>query len=472
MPGVGGFLGPGALNDGAEQLFVWGVLYGILSSVFQPALTVVQQEAWKVMVNEAGHRELTPDELATMVVRGWLDSASAAESAKASGVSNNDFANMVNNRRNPIAPEEAAIAFRRGIIPESNGPLNVDFEHAIQEGNLGNQWGPVIQKLATQIPSPADVLQARLEGQIPAGVDARALYAAVGGALTAPDGLDYFDLMFNTRGSAPTPVEAGVMAKRGKIPWGDGTPGNPTIEGPGAVSFHQAFLEGPWRDKWEPAFKALTDYLPPPRTVVAMLRAGSLTVEQATQYLEEEGLTPDLAAAYVADATKQKVATHKTISEALTLEMFTDKLITEAEAITALEELGYDATEAALLIRTAQARKTLADLNKNITRVSSYFIAHKIEQDTASAMLAQLGVPADRITELLTEWVIDRTANVKILTPAQIATAVDYEVITEPEGLAEIERLGYTPYDAWILLSNRAKGPLPNKPAPGPPPLQ
>jgi hypothetical protein len=87
-------------------------------------------------------------------------------------------------------------------------------------------------------------------------------------------------------------------------------------------------------------------------------------------------------------------------------------------------------------------------------------------------MLAQLGVPADRITELLTEWVIDRTANVKILTPAQIATAVDYEVITEPEGLAEIERLGYTPYDAWILLSNRAKGPLPNKPAPGPPPLQ
>jgi hypothetical protein len=202
------------------------------------------------------------------------------------------------------------------------------------------------------------------------------------------------------------------------------------------------------------------------------VRAGSLTVEQATQYLEEEGLTPDLAAAYVADATKQKVATHKTISEALTLEMFTDKLITEAEAITALEELGYDATEAALLIRTAQARKTLADLNKNITRVSSYFIAHKIEQDTASAMLAQLGVPADRITELLTEWVIDRTANVKILTPAQIATAVDYEVITEPEGLAEIERLGYTPYDAWILLSNRAKGPLPNKPAPGPPPLQ
>jgi hypothetical protein len=195
-------------------------------------------------------------------------------------------------------------------------------------------------------------------------------------------------------------------------------------------------------------------------------------VEQATVLLEKEGLTPELAAAYVADATHAKTAAHKSISESLTLEMFIEQLITEAEATAALEELGYDAAESALLLKTAQARQTKADLDKNVTKIGTYFIAHKIEANTASAQLGQLGVPAARIQTLLTQWGIDRTADVKILTPAQIATAVSYEVITEAEAMAELQRLGYTPYDAWILLSNRAKGALPNKPPPGPPPLQ
>jgi hypothetical protein len=472
LSSIGGVFGSAASNDSARQLFVWGILYGVLSSVFLPVTTEVQQEAWQAAVEGGLHRALTPDELATMVVRGWMDASAAAAEALKSGVDGGDFANMTNNRRNPIPPEEAAVALRRQIIPLDAASDQPSFNNAVKQGNLGDQWGSIIQQLATQIPSPADILQANLEGQIPSGIDPRALYQAVGGALTSTElGVDWFDLMFNTRGSAPTPDEAATMANRGIIPWGTPDRG-PVIQGPGTISFYQAFLEGPWRNKWVEAWEQLAEYLPPPRTVVAMLRSGALTVELATSLLEKEGLTPDLAAAYVADATHAKTAAHKTISESLTLEMFTDKLLTAAEATTALEELGYDATESALLLQTAQARKTLADLNKNISKIGNYYIAHKIESTTASAQLAALGVPADHIQELLTGWGIDRTADVKILTPAQIATAVDYAVITEDEGLAELERLGYTPYDAWILLSNRAKGPLPNKPPQGPPPLQ
>lgn len=465
MPSIGDLFGGGATNDAARQLFVWGVLYGLLSSVFQPVTTEVTQEAWQAAVEGGLHRALTPDELAVMVVRGWKDQTAAAAEALKNGVDGTDFTQMVNNRRNPIPPEEAAIALRRKIIPEDAPPEVPSFNNAIKQGNLGNQWGTVIRQLASVIPTPADILQAVLEGQLPAGADGRELYKQVGGQDVDPNtGFDWYQLMFDTRGSAPTPNEAATMANRQIIPW-DGA-------GPGVLSFQQAFLEGPWRNKWEPAWRKLAQYLPPPRTVVAMLRNGSISVEQATTLLEHEGLTPELAAAYVLDATKTKATAHKTISESLTLEMFTDKLITEAEAMTALQELGYDATEAALLIKTAQARKTLANLNKNITKIGTYFIAHKIEANTAAAQLGQLGVPADQIQDLLVGWGIDRTADVKILTPAQIAAAVQYQVITEDEGLAEIERLGYTPYDAWILLSNRAKGPLPNKPLPGPPPLQ
>lgn len=472
MPGIEDLLGTGATNDSARQLFIWGVLYGLTAAVFQPVTTEVTERVWEATTHTDLKRSLTPDELATMVVRGWADPNYASGQAKRNGAEPTDFQMMVNNRTNPVPPEEAAVAKRRGIIPDTADPDQPSFQNAIKQGNLGNWWGPVVEELAKTIPSPADVLQAYLEGQITDEATARALYVAVGGLdQDTHNNVDWFTLMFNTRGSAPTPSEAATMANRGIIPWG--TPDRPpVISGPGTTSFYQAFLEGPWRNKWVSAWEQLAEYLPPPRTVVTMLRGGSLTVEQATTLLEKEGLTPDLAAAYVADATKQKTSTHKTISEALTLEMYTDKLITEAEAITALEELGYDATESALLIKTAQARKTLTDLNKNIAKIGNYFMAHKIEANTASAQLGQLGVPPDRITELLTEWNIDRTANVKILSPAQIETAVHYEVITIDEGLGELERLGYTPYDAWILLSNRAHGPLPNQPPPGPPPVQ
>lgn len=465
MATLSDLFGSAATNDSARQLFVWGILYGLTSGVFLPVVTEVQQEAWEAAVEANLHRALTPDELATMVVRGWITEGTGEAEAAKSGVAQNDFATMVANRRNPIPPEEAAVALRRKIIPLDAPADQPSFNNAIRQGNLGDQWGPVIQQLATTIPTPADILQAVLEGQLPAGADGRTIYKQVGGQDVDPNtGLDWYQLMFDTRGSAPTPIEAGTMANRGIIPW--------TGTGPTATTFEQAFLEGPWRNKWLDAFRAVVEYLPPPRTVVAMLRSGALTVAQATVLLEHEGLTSDLAAAYVADATHAKTAAHKTISESLTLKMFTDGVIDQAQATTALGELGYDATEAALLITTATAEKTLAELNKNIAKIGAYYIAHKIEASTAQSQLGQLGVPANRIQELLVGWGIDRTADVKILTPAQIATAVSYRVITEDQAMGELTRLGYTPYDAWILLSNRAKGPLPNQPPPGAPPLQ
>src|ERR1700756_4660314 len=208
-------LGSAASNDSARQLFVWGVLYGLISSVFLPVTTEIQQEAWQLAVEANLHRALTPDELAVQVVRGWRDQGNAESEAVKSGVAQNDFASMVATRRNPIPPEEAAVALRRGIIPQTDVPANPSFENAIKQGNLGDQWGPVIQQLAKTIPTPADVLQAYLEGQISDEATARALYTAVGGLdVDAHNNVDWFDLMFHTRGSAPTPVEALTMLNR------------------------------------------------------------------------------------------------------------------------------------------------------------------------------------------------------------------------------------------------------------------
>ena len=468
MSDLGGLLGDAAPNDSARQLFIWGILYGLLSAVFEPITTAITQDMWEGATGVDLHRALSPDELATMVVRGWIDQAAGQNEAAKSGVDGGDFNNMVNNRRNPIAPEEAAVALRRLIIPESAAPGSVSFLNAIQEGNLGDQWATVIQQLAEQIPSPADILRGVLQGQVPAGSDGRTLYKQVGGQDIDPNtNFDWYTFMFNTEGSAPTPNEAGVMARRGAIPWGDGSDG-PVIEGPGAVSFHQAFLEGPWRNKWEPAFKALTQYLPPPRTVTALLKSGGLTPAQATQLLTEQGLTPDLVAVYVNAATASKVAPTKLLSQANILTLLNDKLIDVPTAVADLEKLGYPADEATILATTSQAAATITSLKSNVTRIETYYLAHKIDRANALTMLAGLGLDAASAAARVDDWDILKQSNVKTLTVAQITSAWEYAVYTQEVAQEELERLGYTPYDAWTLLSIKNKGPLPNPPPFGP----
>ena len=79
--------------------------------------------------------------------------------------------------------------------------------------------------------------------------------------------------------------------------------------------------------------------------------------------------------------------------------------------------------------------------------------------------LGQLGLPPDRVSALLAGWDVDRSANVRTLTPAQIENAWEFGIMTVDEAMTELGVLGYTPLDAWTLLSIKAKQALPNKPA-------
>lgn len=472
MASLGDILGAATGNDSAKQLFLWGILYGLIGSVFDPVTQQISQEVWEAATAGGPGRALSADLLAVMVVRGWIDQDTASVAARKTGIVEADFARMVNNARNPISPEEAAVALRRKIIPDTAAPGVAAFNTAIAEGNLGDQWGPVIQQLATVIPTPADVLQGVLTGQVPAGVDPVDLYTQVGGQAVDPNtGFNWYDFMFNTRGAAPTPNEAAEMARRGIIPWG--TPDKPpVIQGPGAVSFYQAFLEGPWRDKWVGPWEGLSVYLPPPRTVTTLLRAGAITVARAQQIYEQSGLTPEDADAYIASATAAKTTAAKNLNEATVEQLYLDKLIDEPTAVQYLAALGYNPGEADLILQSAGLRQTLADLNKNIGRVGSYYIGKHIDQATARTLLAQLQLPAAQIDQLVTGWTIDRSATLQHLSRADIATAVEYGVLTEAEGFTMIEALGYTPFDAWVIMSNRAHAPLPDRPAAGPVPVQ
>ena len=450
MPGLGDLLGPGSAG---RQLFVWGVLNNMVSALADPVITELQQAANDLFPSRA----LSPADLANMVVRHVKDAGDAAGEARKSGIDSDRFAELVHLTGQGPAPGDLATALRRGLIPENGTGVDAtSFEQGVAESDLKDKWTNLLKELAVAWPSPTDALDALLEGQVSEG-EARDLYAKFGGAP------QFFDMLFNTRGSAPTPVEAADMANRGLIPWG-GT-------GPGATSFEQAFLEGPWRNKWEAAFRKAAEYLPPPRTVTAMVAAGSLTDAQGSALLAKQGLPADLVAAYIADAHHTNTTSQRELTIAQVINLYENGLLAQADAHGMLVGAGYSGGNADLLLAYADLRAAITRVTYAVDRVRSLYVARKITREVAVASLNTLNVPATQVHDLIATWDVAAAVNVKVLTEAQIVAAWSAKIIDQPTAQQELEFIGYTPYDAWVLLSIRAKAPLPNQPAKGPGPL-
>jgi len=497
VPGFGDSLGK--TGESAWQLFVWQVgaqVVGALLTPFITELTYLVNEADPNVVLgaadlasevvrglrshgdaaaearksgidaerfdrliEMARPRLAPADLAQLVVRNFMTAENADVEAAFSGVDPQHLRLMTLIAADAPAPGDLAVALRRKLIGEdSAGPDSVSFAQGIREGRLADKYIPMIKGLATEWPSPTDALQAELEGQL-THAQALAEYERLGGDP------QFYTWLFNTRGQAPTPSQALELLNRGIIPEG-GT-------GPSSVSYRQAFLEGPWRNKWSDVFLALREYLPPPRTVTAMLRAGSIDTQLGGEWLHKQGLSDEAVAAYIADATAQKAAAQRDLTQAQLTQLYQDQLIGADVYRSSLTALGYDEHESGLLQAMADMRWQMSAMSTATGRIHSLYVGWKIDRATAVAALSDLGTPADRASELVGIWGIERQANTKDLTGPQIWTLLKYEVIDQADALARLEQIGYTPRDAWLFLQAESHGGLTTPaPAAGPAGLQ
>jgi hypothetical protein len=443
MAEFGDFFGKGST---AEQLFIWGFLQGVIQALAAPGMRELEQ-----LVNHAGPNVLlSPANVATAINRSFMTQGDGVTEANGSGIDEARLNIMRNLAGDAPSPQDLVAALRRGIIQATGtGPDSTSFQQGIAEGNLLDKWTDVVRQLAVEWPTPADALAAVLEGQVDQATG-EALYAKFGGDP------QYFQLLFNTRGNAPTPVEALDLANRGIIPW-DGT-------GPDAISYQQAFLEGPWRNKWLGPYKALGEYRPPPETVRAMLEANGITQEQATAYWSSYGMTADTIAQYILTANNTKNQLTQGLTEASVLQMYYNQLISADDATNFLSLMGIDASNAALLLAYTDMQRSIAAVTTAVTRIQTLYIAHKITPQTAMDSLNRLQVPATAIQGLITTWDIVASANVKILTEAQITDAYSNGIMDQATASGELQNIGYSAYDSWVLLSIKAKGPLPDQP--------
>jgi len=401
---------------------------------------------------------LSPPDAAEAVVRGFISRATGAHIARMSGVDADTFDTMVELAGDAPGPEQLAEALRRELIPEDSGdPAVPGFVQGIMQGRLADKWAPMIKGLSQIWPSPVDALQAVLEGQV-SDADGRALYAKLGGAP------EFYDWQYNTRGSAPTPLELIDMARREIIQW-DGV-------GPKATTYEQGFLEGPWRNKWAPVYRQYAEYLPDVSTVVELLSHGSMDSKTAAGYLKQQGLSPELISAYLDEAHTEALSDYRGATVSMVLQAYHDQILAPVDATNILEALHVTPQAVELMLAYEDAQRAFEQVNAAVSRIRSLYAARKITEQTVTDSLGVLGVPAAQVPGIVASWQLENSISVKPLTETQIIDAWSYSILTDDECSTELQNIGYTPFDAWVLMSVKAKAALPGKPALGPAPPQ
>lgn len=433
----------------AEQFLIWGVLQQLMQPFLNPLIETIGSRVWQADPN----MPIPPTICAGLVNRGLMEMDKGISESSKSGTGEPQFRAMVDGAGIGPSLAEALELLRRGEIQEGEpGQHGVTFLGAMKDAGVRDDWAQFLLRLRTQIPSVAEVMNAWLEGQIEEP-EARERYLLAGGDPT------WFQTSYNANGTAPTPAELGELANRGIIPW-EGT-------GPAATSFHQGILEGPTRNKWLPALIAAQQYRIPPRSITAMLHNNALTDAQALAKFRQYGMTAEDAAAMLADAHHAKAATAKELTLAQIGQLYKDAKIDRAKALQLVTALGYSSANAELLLSLQDVQKADTHVTAAINRVRALYTAHKITRAAAHEGLVELKVSAAQVDELLSLWELELGLNVKQLSAAQIVGAWDLKILTQDEAIAELGHQGWTPFDAWVLLSLHNKAPVGNKPAEG-----
>lgn len=449
MVGIGDLLG--AASPLAQQL-EWQVGQPIAQALLAPMLSELTQK-----INARNPVEpLSPADLADLVVRSFLDAGEAAGVAARSGVNAADFALMV--KLAADAPDTTMLveAYRRKIIPRDAGAADgVGLVQGIAQGRLDPKWTGMIEALGDVPIGVADAVDGVVEGQISFEQGAQFAYQ---NGVSAQN----FQHLVDIRGNPPTPTQLMEMVRRGVI----GLHGR----GPDVLSFEQGISEGATKNKWTAAFEQIMTTVPPARTVVAMLHNGSITSAQALTWFRQEGLSEEAAAAYLKDASHTKTAAARTLVKGDVLKLYADKLVPRAEALAMLGNLGYDEHDAQfeLAIQDFHAEVQLRALA--VSKVRTMYLGRKISKHEAVNAMNELGMPPDERDAQLKLWDLERGLNLKILTVAEITSAYEYGIMDAGTAIRELVAYGYTDYDAWVILSVKAKGPITLPPAGGPSP--
>jgi len=319
----------------------------------------------------------------------------ALDEAQANGMSRDRLFVQTAIAGRPMGPEAAAAAVFRDIIEPQ------DYQRAIAEGDVRNEWAQAIFETARQIPSVADYVNARIRGWIT---------EAEMNAGTARHGMSPADthLLYLRTGRPAAPGQMATAAARG-IHGPDGTPMD-------RKQFLKGIAESDIRPEWGPMLWESRFLYPPLFQLTRLVQAGAIDADTAREWAVKDRYPPEVVTALHAYWTAPSAAKADT-------------------------HLGKAQTQ----LWTTTHRS---------------YLSGESDDATATAALQAAGVTAATAPAVLALWQHERDLVRKQLTPAQVKKAWAKVVRNEATGaawtrddaIAELIQRGYTHADATTYL--------------------
>jgi len=417
---------------------VAGILQPLLSAITAPAVQALTNVSWHGAATTPGNPgtiHISPSEAAIAVLKGVFDQPHGATLAAYSGTSADDFDHLVRIAGQSLGYQEALLLQRRGQL------VNVTLDDVLRYSNVNPEFYASALNLLYESPGIGSVLAARVKSHLD-DTQALKLYTEAGGN---PDNYLW------ERDTAGRPPGAEQMLSL----WNRGDATEADVDA--------AIAQSDIAPHFAPFVKQLRVYIPPPRSIVPMLRSGAITEAYAQTLFAENGVRPADAAAFVTEAHTTKATATKAIGQAQIIRAYEAQLLTASAATAKLTALKYPADEIALMLELADDRRELALQEATIRMIGARYVAHHIAQPEAASLLGQVQIPALAQAQLFKLWDIERAANVHTVTVAQVVGAYRRGEIDASETRTRLLALGVQVADLGIVV---ADGFAPTKPDP------
>jgi hypothetical protein len=361
---------------------------------------------------------------ALAVLRGNITQAQADQIATENGITADSFQILINNTGEPPGLQQLLEAYRRGFIDKAT------LEQGIRDSRYRDQWIPMLEQLRYEPMTTADAVNATVQDQL--DLPTAEKYADQNG-LQPGD----FQILLNTAGEPLARTELEQLFNRGLID-------QATVE--------QGLRESRLKNKYVADAFRLHEKVLPVNTLQRALRYGGVTHADAIRIAMESGYSETDATTVVNSGSLERTQVYKDRVVESIIGMYEDNLMLESDALSMIQGLGYTSDETSFIIKASEFKRTAHITEQVVSAIHSKYVAHHIDETTASGFLDAVGVPSAQRDQLIALWKIQTEAYTRTLTEAQVIKALTNQLITSDDATARLEAMGYNSVDAGLLI--------------------
>lgn len=414
-----------AMNPQHQLGFILQLIFTVMAI---PSVIIgVSKVGAQTFINDAWVDEptipLPPADLADMVERNIIDLTKGLDEAAKSGVPTDDFALLVQNTGEPYGVIDGLRLLRRGAITLER------FTDVLYYSRIRNEFLPDVLQLQYDNMSPADAIELTLK-QVLSNAEGQAAFVRGGGMSS-----EFPDLL---AGAGNPPGVASILSL-----WNHGLVTEDQVN---TVIAHSR-INPEFTDITKlQRHKFLSDF-----QIHQALVGGSIDAATATDWLIQDGLDAEQAAAFAQGSAASNASSTKHVTLAMITDIYEEGGYSDQQFSDALVNLGYSINDVPTIVSYIAAKRALTMQKQAVTRIKGAFLARHIGAAKARADMGAMQLPTDQIEQYIALWTVELDSVVKELSVTDIGNIFKAGGYSEEQALTKFEQMGFSNEDATAL---------------------